>query len=39
MAVNMAITLAQSGLSVLLVDTDMRRPRLHRALGWPSDPM
>jgi capsular exopolysaccharide synthesis family protein len=32
-AVNMAITLAQSGLSVLLVDTDMRRPRLHRALG------
>jgi succinoglycan biosynthesis transport protein ExoP len=32
-AVNMAITLAQSGLKVLLVDTDMRRPRLHRALG------
>jgi succinoglycan biosynthesis transport protein ExoP len=35
-AVNMAITLAQSGLSVLLVDTDMRRPRLHRALGVPA---
>jgi succinoglycan biosynthesis transport protein ExoP len=34
-AVNMAITLAQSGLKVLLVDTDMRRPRLHRALGLP----
>lgn len=35
-AVNMAITLAQSGLSVLLVDTDMRRPRLHKALGVPA---
>jgi succinoglycan biosynthesis transport protein ExoP len=35
-AVNMAITLAQSGLRVLLVDTDMRRPRLHRALGVPA---
>jgi polysaccharide biosynthesis transport protein len=35
-AVNLAITLAQSGLSVLLVDTDMRRPRLHRALGVPA---
>jgi succinoglycan biosynthesis transport protein ExoP len=35
-AVNMAVTLAQSGLRVLLVDTDMRRPRLHRALGVPN---
>jgi succinoglycan biosynthesis transport protein ExoP len=35
-AVNMAITFAQSGLSVLLVDTDMRRPRLHKALGVPA---
>jgi succinoglycan biosynthesis transport protein ExoP len=32
-AVNLAISLAQSGLSVLLVDTDLRRPRLHKALG------
>ena len=32
-AVNLAITLAQSGQRVLLVDTDMRRPRLHRAFG------
>ena len=37
-AVNLAITLAQSGLSVLLVDTDMRRPRLHRAFGLPANP-
>jgi len=35
-AVNLAISLAQSGLSVLLVDTDMRRPRLHKAFGIPS---
>jgi capsular exopolysaccharide synthesis family protein len=34
-AVNMAVTMAQSGISVLLVDTDMRRPRLHKALGVP----
>jgi succinoglycan biosynthesis transport protein ExoP len=34
-AVSMAITMAQSGLRVLLVDTDMRRPRVHRALGIP----
>jgi polysaccharide biosynthesis transport protein len=37
-AVNLAITLAQSGLRVLLVDTDMRRPRLHKAFGIPSTP-
>lgn len=36
-AVNLAITLAQSGLRVLLVDTDMRRPRLHRAFGIPAN--
>ena len=27
------IAMAQSGSRVLLVDADMRRPRLHRALG------
>ena len=32
-AVNLAITLAQSGLKVLLIDTDMRRPRLHKVFG------
>ncbi len=35
-AVNMAITLAGSGLRVLLVDTDLRRPRLHKAFGIPA---
>lgn len=30
---SLAITMAQSGKRVLVVDTDLRRPRLHRALG------
>jgi len=33
-AISLAITMAQSGSRVLLVDTDMRRPRIHRALGF-----
>ncbi|HXU81079.1 MAG TPA: polysaccharide biosynthesis tyrosine autokinase [Polyangia bacterium] len=36
-AVNLAISLAQSGQSILLVDTDMRRPRLHKAFGIPGN--
>jgi succinoglycan biosynthesis transport protein ExoP len=32
-AVSLAITLAQSGKRVLLVDTDLRRPRVHKAFG------
>jgi succinoglycan biosynthesis transport protein ExoP len=32
-AIHLAITMAQSGLRVLLIDTDMRRPRLHKAFG------
>ena len=31
------IAMAQSGGRVVLVDTDMRRPRLHEALGVPND--
>src|SRR4029079_8114927 len=29
----MGTTMAQSGQKVLLTDTDMRRPRLHKSLG------
>jgi capsular exopolysaccharide synthesis family protein len=32
-AMSLAISLAQSGKRVLIVDTDLRKPRLHRALG------
>lgn len=36
-AVSLATVLAQSGSRVLLVDSDMRRPRVHSALGLRSD--
>ncbi|MEW6434121.1 MAG: polysaccharide biosynthesis tyrosine autokinase [Myxococcota bacterium] len=36
-AINLGITMAQSGSKVLILDTDMRRPRLHRAFGVPND--
>ncbi|GAB4546355.1 MAG: hypothetical protein Fur002_21330 [Anaerolineales bacterium] len=32
-AVNLAIIMAQSGKRVLLIDADMRRPRIHRIFG------
>jgi polysaccharide biosynthesis transport protein len=32
-AISLAVTMAQSGSRTLLVDTDMRRPRLHRSFG------
>lgn len=36
-ATNTAIAMAQAGSRTLLVDTDMRRPRIHRAFGMPND--
>ncbi len=36
-SVNLAIVLAQLGRKVLLVDADLRRPRLHRMLGLAMD--
>ncbi|MCS6912195.1 MAG: polysaccharide biosynthesis tyrosine autokinase [Myxococcales bacterium] len=35
-SVSLALTMAQSGTRVLLVDTDMRRPRLHKVFGLSS---
>lgn len=35
--INLGITMAQNGARVLIIDTDMRRPRLHKAFGVPND--
>lgn len=35
--INLGVTMAQSGSRVLIIDTDMRRPRLHKAFGVPND--
>lgn len=35
-AVNTAISLAQTGAKVLIIDADMRRPRLHSIFGVPN---
>ncbi len=37
-ACNLAIALAQSGQRVLLVDADMRRPRVHQLFGHKREP-
>jgi capsular exopolysaccharide synthesis family protein len=34
-ALNLAVVLAQTGQKVLLVDSDMRRPAIHKYLGFP----
>lgn len=36
-AINLAVTLAQGGSQVLLVDADLRQPRIHALLGLPND--
>ncbi|MBW2262436.1 MAG: polysaccharide biosynthesis tyrosine autokinase, partial [Deltaproteobacteria bacterium] len=37
LVLNLAIAMAQSGSRVLVVDTDLRRPRVHKAFGFPND--
>jgi succinoglycan biosynthesis transport protein ExoP len=32
-AINLSVTMAEAGGRVLIIDTDMRRPRLHRSFG------
>jgi len=34
-SISLAISLAQSGKRTLIVDTDLRKPRIHRAFGRP----
>jgi capsular exopolysaccharide synthesis family protein len=36
-AINLAVTMAQAGGRVLLIDVDMRRPRVHKSFGLKSD--
>ena len=35
--VSLGVAMAQNGSKVLVMDTDMRRPRLHKAFGVPND--
>jgi succinoglycan biosynthesis transport protein ExoP len=35
--INIAVTMAEAGGKVLIIDTDMRRPRLHRSFGVPNN--
>src|SRR4029077_1598498 len=37
-ASNLALALAQTGQRVLLIDADMRRPRVHEVLEYPQEP-
>ena len=36
-AINLGVTMAEAGGRILIVDTDMRRPRLHRSFGVPNN--
>jgi len=37
-AINLSIVLAQTGVNVLLIDADLRRPRLHKTFRVPRGP-
>lgn len=35
---NLAVTMAQAGRRILLIDTDFRKPTIHRIFGMPKEP-
>jgi len=37
-AANLALTMAQTGIKVLVIDTDLRRPAVHRLFGYRRSP-
>ena len=37
-ALNLALAIAQGGKRVILVDSDLRRPQVHKILGFPQSP-
>ena len=37
-SINLAITMAQAGKKVLLVDADLRKPRIHKVFSLPTSP-
>lgn len=37
-SVNLALTIAEAGLKVLLIDTDLRKPKIHKMLALPDAP-
>ena len=38
MAANLSVALAQAGTRVLLIDADMRKPRVHTMFEQPQEP-
>ncbi len=37
-SINLALTMAETGKRVLLIDTDLRKPKVHKTLNMPSEP-
>lgn len=37
-SINLALTIAETGKRVLLVDTDLRKPKVHKTLNLPAEP-